>query len=285
MTAHLPPPSAETNSTQPSGLIHWLICKNLLNLDKKITFTGHILLTGCLLFFVIISYSVMFIVADRWAGEWLNCSPQPLQQSQLFEKQNAEENRIQRRLTQQHNAINDLTAKHCRIMAFFYKQYYISLSIGSTAALVAFLCIFFLSKEGWKATNNALINLTITSFGVTVLFLNISQIFQQSENLKTSQDLYINYVALQNEFLSSLATEQLMVEGKSDPLGRLEVYKRLIHLADHRLKELSLIRLGFDPSPILDIKSRVDSAIGLGSLGSSPLSPTPTKPVKAEPKK
>jgi hypothetical protein len=37
-----------------------------------------------------------------------------------------------------------------------------------------------------------------------------------------------------------------------------------------RLKELSLIRLGFDPTPITDIRGRVSSNIGLGS--STPLS-------------
>ncbi|PSB01557.1 hypothetical protein [Merismopedia glauca] len=91
-------------------------------------------------------------------------------------------------------------------MTFFYKQYFISLAIGSGAALVSLLCIFFVSKEGWEKTNNALINVGVTSFVTTLFFLNTSQIFQHSENLKVSQDLYANYTTLNNQLRSSLSS-------------------------------------------------------------------------------
>jgi hypothetical protein len=150
--------------------------------------------------------------------------------------------------------------------AFFYKQYFSFLSIGGTAALVSLLCIFFISKEGWKATNNALINLGITSFGVTLFALNTTQVFQQSENLKTSQNLYIGYVGLRHDLLSAIATKELIKSDKT--VIKLNAkngeYTQLIQDVDAQMKVLNLVRLGFDPTPISDLRNRLDSTIGSG---------------------
>jgi hypothetical protein len=163
---------------------------------KILTFYGHILLTGGLLAVVLLSHLAMYTITEFWQNDWLSCKIE--NNSSFFKNPTTLE---QSRLNQQFEQIQDLTSKNCKIMAFFYKQYFICLSIGGVAALVTFLCVFFLSKEGWEKSNNALINLTITAFGVTTLYLNITQVFQQEKNLKTSQDLYSNYSALKTVFL------------------------------------------------------------------------------------
>jgi uncharacterized protein (DUF433 family) len=257
----------------PTRLIQWLINKNIISNDKKVTFAGHVLLTVGLLALIPISYLVLFPVAGLWEHDWINCPNQQLtQQKELFDRSKlTTDNRQKNRLIEQLKIINDLKVKHCLIMTFFYKQYYISLSIASTAALVSLVCIFFVSKEGWAKTNSALINISVTSSVITLAFLNITQIFQQSQNLKTSQDLYANYTALQNDFLSSLATDQLMVDTKTQDLKN--DYKLLIQFTDSRLRDLSLIRLGFDPTPIVDMKSKINSVIDIGNSSTLPKAP------------
>jgi uncharacterized protein (DUF433 family) len=256
----------------PTGLIQWLINKNIIGADRRVTFLGHILLTASLLSLVPISYLVLFPLAGWWEHDWVNCpSPELVQQKELFDRSNSiVDNRQKNRLTEQLKTINVLKGQHCRIMTFFYKQYYISLSIVSTAALLSLVCIFFASKEGWAKTHNALINISITSSAITFSFLNITQIFQQSQNLKASQDLYANYTALQNDFLSSLATNQLIVDAKAKDLNN--DYKLLIQSTDSRLRELSMMRLGFDPTPILEMKSKIGSVIDLENPTSLPKS-------------
>jgi hypothetical protein len=264
------------------------IQKKLIQDNNYPTFLGHVVLTGCSLFFVGLSYCGLFITGDHLEKQWLDSTdPAPvkqsqaqLQQSKLFDQtSSAEENKQQIRLAEQLNTIDNSIINHRKIMAFFYKQYFISLSIGSTAALVSLFCVFFVSKEGWGETNNALINVCVTSIGVTLFFLNSSQVFQQAENLKASQNLYNSYTVLRNEFRSSLAAKKLLAETNTE---KPEGYIPIIQYTDSRLKDLSLIRLGFDPTSIIEAKNRVDSVLGLGTTKS----PAPTvKSSEAPPPK
>jgi hypothetical protein len=243
---------------------------NLLTSDNRPTFVGHVVLTTSLLLFAGGSYGCVLWQSNRWEGEWLYKeveTPPLVKQAELFNKQTLNlEDRQQIRIVEQLNTTNDLKARHCRIMSFFYKQYFSLLWVGGTAALVSLLCIFFISKEGWKDTNNALINVGVTSFGITLFALNTTQVFQQSENLKTSQDLYSAYASLRNDLLSAVVNQELIT---SDKVIKLDTanggYKQLIQYTDSRLKVLNLVRLGFDPTPISDLKSRLDSTIGTGS--------------------
>lgn len=271
---------APSNKTK---LILWLLNKQLITEDNQPTFLGHIYISTSLIFTVIISYIIMLIIANGWQKKWLNC-PEPqdnktkVTQEILFIDSFKAENKQQKRLTEQINTINDLSAKHCRIMAFFYTQYYATLSLGATAGIVSLLCTVLISKEGWKVTNNTVINIWITSFFVTLFYLNIAQIFQQQENLKTSQRLYNSYVSLSNEFASTLAI--ILEEKKAEQPGTKEqyqlkftTYKELILYTDSQLKELSFISLGFDPTPIINIERQIKPGFNKGNFNSKDLSP------------
>jgi hypothetical protein len=208
-----------TNPPPADGIIKLLARRNIIDPDHKLTFAGHVTLTGSLLVFTGITYIFGLYLSTFWEGEWLRKeieTPPQVKQVELFNKQTLKpEDRQQLRLVEQLNTVTDLRARHCRIMSFFYKQYFCWLSIGSTAAMISFLCIFFISKEGWKETNNALINLGVTSFGITLFALNTTQVFQQSENLKTSQNLYIGYVGLEHDLRSAIATKELIKADKT----------------------------------------------------------------------
>jgi hypothetical protein len=277
-----------TDSSHSDGLIKLLARRNIIDPDHKLTFAGHVVLTSSLLLFTGIIYICMLHLSTVWASEWLHKeveTPPKVQPAELFNKETLNlEDRQQIRLVEQLDTINDLKARHCRIMSFFYKQYFSLLSIGGTAALVSLLCIFFISKEGWKATNNALINLGVTSFGVTLFALNTTQIFQQSENLKTSQNLYSGYVELRHDLLSAIANKELIKPDKTvvklDPKNG--GYTQLIQDTDARMKVLNLVRIGFDPTPISDLKSRLDSTIGAGSSSKPTVAPTSSPPVKVD---
>jgi hypothetical protein len=277
-----------TESSHSDGLIKLLMRRNIIDPEHKLTFAGHVALTGSALLLTGFIYICMLWMSNIWASEWLHKEledPQPAKQVELFNKATLNpEDRQQVRLVEQLNTINDLKARHCRIMSFFYKQYFSLLSIGGTAALVSLLCIFFISKEGWKETNNALINLGVTSFGVTLFTLNTTQVFQQPENLKTSQNLYGDYRSLREDFLSAVANKELIKPDKT--IIKLDAknggYTQLIQDTDARMKVLSLVRLGFDPTPISDLRNRLDSAIGTGNSSKSVVVPAPSPPVKVD---
>ena len=190
-----------SNPTPSKGLPQFLVRHNIIDSNYSPTLFGHITLTTSMLLFTSFSYVCILCMGTFLQDQWLNKeveTPKTVKQSEVFNKQTLNiEDRQQHRIVEQLNTINDLKVRHCRIMSFFYKQYFCLLSIGSPAALISLICVFFIIKKGWEATNNAVINIGMTSLGVTLFALNTTQVFQQSENLKTSQDLYSAYVSLQ----------------------------------------------------------------------------------------
>ncbi|MGB8701364.1 MAG: hypothetical protein WCD18_18275 [Thermosynechococcaceae cyanobacterium] len=266
-------------NTNPFLITDWLKNRGLIikGEDNKSnpTLLGHIVLTGSLIGIVLASHAVIYITTIFWQNSWLTCDAKkdiPFTKSPTME---------QLRLNEQSKAIQELTNKNCKIMAFFYKQYFICLSIGGTAALVALVCIFFLSKEGWEKSNNALINISVTAFGVTTFYLNFTQIFQQDQNLTTSQDLYAKYSALQNTFSSSivLAVPTPSKTGLSQAAaGTVQpmTYAELIQDTDIKLNTLGYIRLGFDPTPISEIQNKANSIFGVDNAPPASVKVLPT---------
>lgn len=287
-----------TNSPLPPWL-NWSINPEKGN---QPTFLGHVAISGGLLLLTSISGLVMFFgIAESWEKSWLNCSPTELSQKSqsnppqlpspdlsainLSDKETLTVSAAEKaRLKKQYEAVSHRIGKHCRIMAFFYKQYFISLLIGTVAGVIALISLFFISKNGWEKTNNALNNVCITAFGVTLVFVNTSIIFKEADNLKASQDLYIGYIALEQEMLSYWATGQQM----SNDLVKVVKPSDFIYYVDSRLRSLNQVQLGFDPTPLLNIQGRVGQTFGIPVQDSNPsagtTTSTPTKPPLPTPK-
>ncbi len=111
--------------------------------------------------------------------------------------------------------------------------------------------------------------------------MNTTQVFQQADNLKTSQNLYSGYVELRHDLLSAVATKELIKPDKTvvkldDKNGG---YTQLIQDIDARMKVLNLVRLGFDPTPISDLRTRLDSTIGISNSIKQTELPKPVAPT------
>lgn len=259
--------------------ILWLKKLDLIDneINKEITFFGHICLTGLLMSITAISFLGMLIFANIHQNKWINFSKveiirwSDLSKSKSFVMPtDGQKYRLDRQL----DTINELVLQHGRIMSFFYQHYYISLSIGIGGSFVALLCILFISKEGWKNTNNAIINISTTCFGIGLFFLTTSKVFQQEDNLKTSQNLYINDLHLRNSFLTVVHTNRGSIDSEVKKNDPLKIYDILIRDTDAKLKDLSLIRIGFDPTPIFGINNKIGGIIGVETIPSTP-TPTP----------
>jgi hypothetical protein len=187
----------------------------------------------------------MFWFAGTKEAEWLGTENQ-LQPEviQATVEQLPATSAEQTRLIAQFQEIETRATRHARIMGFFYKQYYISLSMVVGAAVVASMCLFFISKSGWEKANNAVINVFIFSAAVILLYGNLIFVFKQDENLRGNQELYLSYVALREEVLSYWATRRTSMS--EEPL---EATQFILYL-DNRLQSLNRIQLGFDSPQI-----------------------------------
>ncbi len=145
------------------------------------------------------------------------------------------------------------------MMIFFYKHYYTSIGITSASALVAGICLFFISKVGWDKVNNSLINVFVVTSSAVIFFGDLPGTFKYKENSEASRDLYLEHISLRNEVHSYLATGGTLSDNVENP----NLYKRteanlFIHYVDQKLASLNKIPLGFDTTGINDFKDNAE---------------------------
>lgn len=230
----------ENEDVQIPRWLRWAISRT----KKQLTFPGHLSLTASLAFFVLGSYWMLFWFAGTKETEWLGTSPrfQPEVVKTAVSQLSATPAE-KARLADQFQEIELRAARHAKIMGFFYKQYYISLSMIVGAAGMASICLFFISKSGWERINNAVINLFISSSAVILFYGNLMFVFKQDENLRGNQELYLSYISLREEVLSYWATRQTNMGEALDPA-------QFIHYLDNKMQTLNRIQLGFDSPQI-----------------------------------
>ena len=232
------------------------------------TLLGHIVISTSLVLGICLGYTLMFWFAGIKQNEWLSVTPALKTEAINTAIANlATKPSEKARLIDQFEQIQDRIQKHANVMGFFYKQYYISLSMICGGSVVASICLFFISKKGWDRVNNALINIFIVSSSTVILYGNVSLVFKQEENIKDNQALYLSYFALRNEMLSYWATQQASTGDSIAPA-------KFIHYMDGRLQELSQIRLGFDATRITDLSDQMEQ---LGGSSQKPAKPNVQK--------
>jgi len=222
------------------------------------TLLGHIVISTTLVLGIFLGHALMFWFAGTKQNEWFVTSPLTPKAVDTAIANLATKPSEKARLIDQFEQVQNRIQTHANVMGFFYKQYYISLSMICGGSVIASICLFFISKSGWERVNNALINIFIVSSSTVILYGNISLVFKQEENIKDNQALYLSYFDLRNEMLSYWATQ----EAKTGDTIIIVPAAQFIHYIDGRLQELSQIRLGFDATGITDLGNQMKQLDG-----------------------
>ena len=171
-----------------------------------------------------------------------------------FESTDAEKERIKQQLE-----IIELNAtSHAQIIVFFYTRLFSELTLISITGIIAAICLFHISQSGWKQANNYVINVFVVTTGITLFIGALPIIFQQEKNIIENKELYINYVNLENEILTKLATKKNQNEKLEEPVksykNSLENEQidltQIILETEKKLKELNKISIGFDSTGV-----------------------------------
>lgn len=64
----------------------------------------------------------------------------------------------------------------------FYKWLFATIMVFSISIIIASVCLFYISKEGWKAANNYVINVFTVFSGIALLSGSIPLVFQYESN-------------------------------------------------------------------------------------------------------
>lgn len=225
---------------------------------KQPTFFGHLLITSSLLVLIGASNILHSWYAHQQAKKWLN-STEKLTTIDIDKGKSGASATEKARLTEQLDDIQSRLDRYSTMMVFFYTHYYTSIIITSASALVAGICLFFISKVGWERVNNSLINVFVVTSSIGIFFGDLPGTFKYKENSETSRDLYLEHISLKNEVRSYLVTGLTISDNAEDSA----VYKRtetnlFIHYVDQKLASLNEIPLGFDTTGINDFKDNAE---------------------------
>lgn len=230
---------------------------------RQPSFLGHCVLAGIQLILIGGTFLSLNWFASNRANDWLKSEevsslPQETEVSSLGA---AERDRLEAQFAE----IQLRIERHANVMTYFYKQYFISLSMTSGLALVAGIAIFFVSRDGWSKANNALINVFIVTSSAALLYGQLPGLFKQDINLAANRKLYLDYTALRDEVLSYMATGGMIGGDPTNP----DVFspvdsKQFIHAIDKELAQLNQIPIEFDPTRVFEAPDfrRIDPQTG-----------------------
>ena len=232
-----------------------ILKKNFSGFDVKRLFnpiSTHILLTGLLLLATLISAILLNIqghhIAKQWSKGLKNSAGENLDTVQTdipevyidnFKGTQAEKERIIEQLQE----TKQRSKTHLEITIYFYVRYYTCISIASFAGIVAGSCWLWLSDRGLDDANQYMINLFIVSAGIAILFGGLPLAFKPDKNIADNKALYLRYIALEQEIISYLATQENINSQAQD-------FKDFIHYIDRQLATLNQIPIGFDSTKI-----------------------------------
>lgn len=222
--------------------------------DKKTrqpNLLGHILITSTLGISIFILWGFLNWFASNKAKEWL--VPQTINPKPIFTENFKAKPAVQERLNEQFDEIQTRIKSHSDVMIYFYKQSYVCGSMSLALAITSALCTFFISRDGWEKANNGLINAFLVTTSAAFVYNQIPVIFKQENNIAGNRTLYLEYVALRNEFLSYAATGGTIGGDTTQPIVFSSVdTNQFIHQIDRRLAELNQIAIDFDLSRVAD---------------------------------
>lgn len=149
----------------------------------------------------------------------------------------------QQRLDEQLQKIRARTSHHGTVMAFFYKAYYMSISVVMFAGLIAALALFFIAQNGWTGTNPYVKNVFLVMTATAAYYGLFPSVFEQQKNITDNKALFLAYKALENEVISYPLTGTNLKGEKKTP-------QEFINYVDVEMNRLGNIAIGFDSTKI-----------------------------------
>lgn len=212
----------------------------------------HLLLILCLLTVLYGYYFWSLRVAKKRADAWtLELTPTKIQLDDnsllSFKTGSIEE---QSRLRGQFRAVNNYLQWHLYIAKQYYGFAYGATAAAYTAAGIAAIALFWITKEGVAAANRYLITTFVVSTVMAISFQTFTVTGKHKENIDANVAAYIQYVNLGNRIISFAVTGE-------DQSGKPVAPSEFIHRVDAEMSTLNSVSIGYEPSKIPQYKTDV----------------------------
>jgi hypothetical protein len=146
----------------------------------------------------------------------------------------------------------------CTLGIYFFSHRSATYAVATAAGIATLASLAFVSKKGWDRSNNAIINIGMTSGLVLFSALTFSQLYGQGSNYESQRIKYALAVDLINKVASATAnlsaeapttnsTTPSMNQPKTDlKLNTAAGLKEFINALDQDLKTLHKLDFGMD---------------------------------------
>jgi hypothetical protein len=238
-----------TDKTSPSFPPDWTKTtwgKRLIkvNNEKKClhpSFLAHLTITTAIVFGAVISYGIATFYIRHLASTWQICptannqsskaqrdaaakapaSTNPSKAPEVMWPDLSETRRSidamdgtilpgqKDRIKAQLDQIREAQSQSCKIGVYFFSNRAAGQTVSTAAAVVAISSLAFLSKKGWENTNNAVINIGVTSGLVLFTTWTFGQLYGQSINYENQRTKFVLATNLLNRVSSAVANRNL----------------------------------------------------------------------------
>jgi hypothetical protein len=239
------------------------------------TIAGHLAISAGLIVLATMLYWGVFFTVSRISSRWSICQGQPQsdrdrssQQSELNNRLVSLDNRIGRlsnagiaesitpgqtqRLKEQVRELDQGRRLACTVGVFFFSHRNAALSLSTGAGILALSTLALISKQGWQKSNNALINIGISSGLVLYTAWTFSQLFGQATNYESYSKKYVLANDLISTLESAVANGSAVITTNQVPTtlnlaGRPDM-ATLISYVDERLRSINKPEFSGDAS-------------------------------------
>jgi hypothetical protein len=249
------------------------------NNSRQPNVLGHCVISALAIGAIFMTTHGLKTYADDRQRDWMPAINAEQFQS-LPEDSLIDQPQIKTRLNQQLTETQSRLRRHWSVTSYFYQQYFISISMTASLAVIAGGCGFFVSREGWSRSNNIIVNLFIVSTGGAIFFGQLPGIFKQDINISANWSLYQNYSSIRDEILTYSATGGTIAAATAvDGQPIVITPEQFIYSIDKKLASLNALPIQFDTSQIIkapDVVNTIMGASGAGGMSRTTVAPPPS---------
>ncbi len=210
--------------------------------------------------------------ANRQAAKWVASLLKNSDRQLAFGTNTAANKEQQSRMQVQLDTIRGRVEHHTDVMAYFYKNYYMSIVTFSIAAAIAAVALVMVSQNGWQSANEYIVNIFFTSTAVSAFFGSFPAVFQQQKNITDNKMLCVKFLSLENEVLSYGVTDEGLnydvtninkasagadAAASKPKLGIPLRPEDFLHYVDLQLSQ-DTVAIGFDYQKVANYKNALD---------------------------
>lgn len=161
------------------------------------------------------------------------------------------------RLYDQYERVHGLAKRHLAVVMYYYREYFVSLTMAALSVIVAAICLALISRTGWSnaATSPYLIALFIVMTASSILFGAIPNFFEFSKNIEANKKAFVVAATLENQIRSYVSTGKLVSgDGKVDSVAAASPIRpdEFIMRVDRQLVELFALPVEMNPDMVPD---------------------------------